>query len=179
MRISLPKNSEHWRLSEMLEINLDFLRLAADDASMSDCPGGRERLFPRPLTGKEELMDEEFNEDWKELIAPELEMQFAGDVGVVLSDLDAVQRIKKTGDPEVKFYRLDVPLAHGQAWFSTLNQARLLLDLKYKLHDPKDAPEETIVQEQSKMVNDPERLLVLMRYEFYAWIQEWLVRNVL
>ncbi|MCE9518077.1 MAG: DUF2017 family protein, partial [Verrucomicrobia bacterium] len=84
-----------------------------------------------------------------------------------------------TGDLEVKFYRLDVPLAHGQAWFSTLNQARLLLDLKYKLHDAKDAPEEFIVQEQSGAGENPERLLVLMRYEFYAWIQEWLVRNVL
>ncbi len=179
MRLSLPKNTSHWRLGEMQEIHLDFLRLAADDASMSDCPGGRERLFPQPLTGKEELLDEEFNEDWKELITPELEMQFAGHVGVLLSDLDSVQLMKKTGDIEVKFYRLDVPRSHGQAWFSTLNQARLLLDLKHKLHDPKDAPEESNVQEQAGGGDDPERLMVLMRYEFYAWIQEWLVRNVL
>lgn len=179
MRLSLAKNTSHWRLGEMQEIHLDFLRLAADDASMTDCPGGRERLFPSPLAGKEELLDEEFNDDWKDLIAPELEMQFAGDVGTVLSDLDSIQPMKKTGDLEVKFYRLDVPLSHGQAWFSTLNQARLLLDLKHKLHDAKDAPEEFLVQEQSGAEVNPERLLVLMRYEFYAWVQEWLVRNVL
>ncbi len=179
MRLSLQKSTGHWRLGEMQEIHLDFLRLAADDSSMGDCPGGRERLFPQPLTGKDELLDEEFNDEWKELIAPELEMQFAGAVGTLMSDLDSVQTVKKTGDAEVKLYRLDVPVAHGQSWFSTLNQARLLLDLKYKLHTPRDAPEESTVREQTGETDDASRLLVLMRYEFYAWIQEWLVRNVL
>ena len=65
------------------------------------------------------------------------------------------------------------------AWFSTLNQARLLLDLKYKLHDAEDAPEENILREQPSTDDDAARMLVLMRYEFYAWIQEWLVRHVL
>jgi hypothetical protein len=179
MRLSLQKNTGHWRLAEMQEIHLDFLRMAADDASMGDCPGGRERLFPPPLTGKDELLDEEFNDDWKDLIAPELEVQFAGAVGTLLSDLDSLQRVKKTGSAAVKLYRLDVPLAHGQAWFSALNQARILLDLKYKLHDPKDAPEEPALREESGETDAAARLLVLMRYEFYAWIQEWLVRNVL
>ncbi len=179
MRLSLQKSTGRWRLGEMQEIHLDFLRMAADDASMGDCPGGRERLFPPPLAGAEELLDAEFNDEWKELIAPEMEMQFAGDVGVFLSDLDSVRPVRKTGDAAVKLHRLDVPLAHGRAWFSTLNQARLLLDLKYHLHDPKDAPEETGIREQAGETDDPRRLLVLMRYEFYSWIQEWLVRNVL
>ena len=56
--------------------------------------------------------------------------------------LDSVQPLKKTDAAEERRHRLDVPLEHGQAWFSTLNQARLMLDLKYKLHEPKDAPEE-------------------------------------
>jgi len=179
MRLSLQKNTGCWRLGEMQEIHLDFLRLAADDASMSDCPGGRERLFPQPLTGREELLEEEFNEEWNEIIAPEIEMQFAGDVGVYMSDLDSVQPVKKTGGAAPRLYRLDVPVAHGQAWFSTLNQARLLLDLKHKLHDPGDAPAEAAAQVQAGAEDDHGRLLVLMRYEFYAWIQEWLVRNVL
>ena len=179
MRLALQNSSGLWRLVEMQEIHLDFLRLAADDASMGECPGARERLFPQPLTGRDELLDGEFNEDWKELIAPELEMQFAGDVGVFLSDLDSVQPVIKTGDAARTLYRLDMPVAHGQAWFSTLNQARLLLDLKHKLHDPGDAPGESAVQEQAGAEDDHGRLLVLMRYEFYAWVQEWLVRNVL
>ena len=77
MRLSFQKNAGQWRLGEMQKIHLDFLKLAADDASMSDCPGGRERLFPKPLSGKEEWIDDEFNEEWKEMMAPELEMQFA------------------------------------------------------------------------------------------------------
>ena len=97
MRLSLQKNTDRWRLGEMQEIHLDFLGIAAEDASMNDCPGGRERLFPPPLTGRDELLDEDFNEEWKELIAPEMEMQFAGDVGIVLSDLDSVQPVRKSG----------------------------------------------------------------------------------
>ncbi len=128
MRLSLQKSTGRWRLGEMQEIHLDFLRMAADDASMGDCPGGRERLFPPPLAGAEELLDAEFNDEWRELIAPEMEMQFAGDVGVFLSDLDSVRPVRKTGDAAVKLHRLDVPLAHGRAWFSTLNQARLLME---------------------------------------------------
>ena len=177
MRLSLQRSTGCWRLGEMQEIHLDFLRLAADDASMSDCPGGRERLYPQPLTGKEELLEEKFNEEWNEFVASELEMQFAGDVGVFLSDLDSVQPVRRTGDAAPRLFRLDVPLAHGQAWFSTLNQARLLLDLKHGLHGPMDAPGET--EAKTRTEDDHGRLLVLMRYEFYAWIQEWLVRNVL
>jgi Domain of unknown function (DUF2017) len=179
MRLSLQKNAGQWRLGEMQKIHLDFLKLAADDASMSDCPGGRERLFPKPLSGKDEWIDDEFNEEWKEMMAPELEMQFAGDVGIFLADLDSVQSDKGKGGVAASIYRLDVPAAHGQAWFSTLNQARLLLDLKYKLHDPRDAPGETAAPESFATSDDPARIFVLMRYEFYAWIQEWLVRNVL
>lgn len=179
MRLSLQKNTGCWRLGDMQEIHLDFLRLAADDASMSDCPGSRERLFPQPLTGREELLEEKFNEEWNEFMVPELEMQFAGDVGVFLSDLDSVQPVKKNGGAAPRLFRLDVPVAHGQAWFSTLNQARLLLDLKHKLHDPRDAPEESGAQVQAASEDDHGRLLVIMRYEFYAWVQEWLVRNVL
>ncbi|HEY2572706.1 MAG TPA: hypothetical protein VGH65_01515, partial [Verrucomicrobiaceae bacterium] len=146
MRLTLLKNGGRWRMGEMQKLHLDFLKLAADDASMSDCPGARERLFPKPLSGKEEWIDDEFNEEWKELMAPELEMQFAGEVGTFLADLDAAQPEKGKIGAGTALFRLEVPLAHGQAWFSTLNQARLLLDLKYKLHDPRDAPGEPAAQ---------------------------------
>lgn len=181
MRLKLLKNSGRWRINEMHSIHLDFLRLAADDASMNDCPGARERLYPAPVRGKDAADNEELLNDWEEFVAPELEMKFAGEVGTFLSDLDSAVKIGPSGDDEdsAEEFRLDVPVDHGMAWFSTLNQARLLLDLKYKLHDAEDAPEENILREQPSTDDDAARMLVLMRYEFYAWIQEWLVRHVL
>src|SRR5205823_10858142 len=127
------------------------------------------------------LRDEEFVEDWQELIAPDLEMQFAGEVGTFLSDLDGAQAVasEDSENPDEKLYRLDVPLDHGQAWFSTLNQARLLLDLKYKLHDAGEPSIASLTDEAHGEMKEPIRVLVLMRYEFYAWIQEWLVRHAL
>ena len=75
--------------------------------------------------------------------------------------------------------RLDVPIEHGTAWFSTLNQARILLDLKYRLHQPRDAGSEAGDSTDGEAEPDPARMLVMMRYELYAWLQEWLVRHVL
>ncbi len=180
MRLSLQKNPARLRITEMEEIHLDFLRLAADDASMNDCPGGRERLYPPPVSQRDLEEEEELVEDWKEFVTSELEMKFASEVGIFLSDLDDAKAVRRSSDKESpKQYRLDIPLEHGMAWFSSLNQARLLLDLKFKLHEQPDELATSIVQEQSIEDEDPDRLLVLMRYEFYAWIQEWLVRHAL
>ena len=179
MRLSIQKNPAIWRITEMQEIHLDFLRLAADDASMNDCPGGRERLYPPPVS-QNNLEEEELVEDWKEYVTSEMEMKFAGDVGTFLSDLDDARAVRRISDEESpKLYRLDVPMEHGMAWFSALNQARLLLDIKYKLHAVPEAPLSGPVQKQPIETDEAVRLLVLMRYEFYAWIQEWLVRHVL
>lgn len=180
MRLSLQKNPARWRITEMQEIHLDFLRLAADDASMNDCPGGRERLYPPPVSQDDLEEEDELVEDWKEFVTAELEIKFVSDVGNFLSDLDEARAVRRISDEaRPKQYRLDIPLEHGMAWFSTLNQARLLLDLKFKLHAPPDDPATSTIQEQLSENDDAVRLLVLMRYEFYAWIQEWLVRHVL
>ena len=178
MRISLKKETGRWRLSEMEKTHVEFLRLAAEDASMTDCPGGRERLLQPPLRGVEAEADPEFIKDWDEFVTPELEMKFAGDVGVFMSDLDSIKKMRRREPADSQTYRLDVPLDHAGAWFSTLNQARLLLDLKHKLHEPEDAPEENVIQE-TFAPDAPGRFLAMMRYEMFAWIQEWLVRNVM
>jgi hypothetical protein len=179
MRLSLQKNAGRWRLGEMQDVHVQLLRLAAEDASMTDCPGSRERLLQPPLRGRDAFENEQFVDDWDELVTPELEVKLAGDVGHFLSDLDAIAAVKSKDPSAPETYRLDVPLEHANAWFSTLNQARLLLDLKYKLHEPADALEEQDSAQPVPADEDPARLLVLMRYELYAWIQEWLVRNVM
>ena len=68
-------------------------------------------------------------------------------------------------------------LEHGSSWFSTLNQARLMMDQKHHLHPDEEADAGAFIREVQE--SDPSRIFVLMRYEFYSWIQEWLVQHVL
>lgn len=181
MRLTLLKEHGFWRLSEVLEIQLDFMRMAADDAALGDFPEGRTRLYPPPMAAKEAFLDEEFINDWKEYVSSDLEMSFASDVGTFLSDLDEAKVTSKTEETGEKLYVLDIPLDHGAAWFSTFNQARLMMDLKYQLHPEEHPAEEVEVVRETPPAYDsnPARIFVLMRYEFYAYIQEWLVQHVL
>lgn len=179
MRLTLQKEKGTWRLSEIQEIQLDFMRMAADDAALGDFPEGRKRMYPPPLAAKEAFQDEEFIGDWKEYVSSDLEMQFASDVGTFLSDLDEARMTGISEDSGEKMFMVDVPIEHGSAWFSTFNQARLMLDQKHRLHPDEGFTDEDLLREMPSMDDSPARIFVLMRYEFYAWIQEWLVQHVL
>lgn len=179
MRLSIHKKEGHWRLSDMEEIHVQLLRQAADDASLKDDKEGQPRLYPLPVSSKDLLCEGEFLEDWKEYVTDELQTQFASDVGILLDDMDALE----TDDAEKKEselkYALTVPLEHGNAWFSALNQARLLLDQQYVLHPEGGEFEPDADAALVGDVDPAQRFAAYMRYEFYAVIQEWLVKHAL
>jgi len=181
MRITLEQKKGTWRLSDMDELHLSLLRQAGEDASMTDCPEGRARLLPKPVSAKDEGPEEDLLEDWAEYVVGELDTQFASDVGILLNDLDAAlpSNLTDSTDEDEVLFELEVPIDHGQAWFSALNQARLMLDIKFKLHpDGRDfEPDE--LQDVLGEVDTHERLGAYMRYEFFALVQEWLVRHTL
>jgi hypothetical protein len=180
MRLTLQKDKGVWRISDLDEVHLELIRQAAEDASIGDSPEGRARLFPSPVPKKDELREGEFLEDWSDYVADELETQFAGDVGVVLADLDGAVPQRSTKETPGRRLRVDVPLEHAPAWFSALNQARLMLDQKYKLHPEGDGMFVPVLKEEDNPGIDlQERLEVYMRYEFYAAMQEWLVRHAM
>lgn len=179
MRLSIQKEEGTWQLAGMEEIHVQLLRQAAEDASMTDCPEGRARLVPKPVPPQEELREGEFLEDWNEFVAGELETQFAGDVGTLLTDLDALESYALPDEPEELLYRVVIPLEHGVAWFSTLNQARLMLDQKFQLHPQGQEFDPHPDLDLVVGVDLADRFTAYMRYEFYAVIQEWLVREVM
>ncbi|MEY4483522.1 MAG: hypothetical protein RL693_974, partial [Verrucomicrobiota bacterium] len=127
MRLSIHKKEEVWRLSGMEEVHVQLLRQAADDASMKDDKEGQARLYPLPVSSKDVLQEGEFLEDWKEYVTDELNTQFASDVGILLDDMDGLETVAAEKEGHEVAYRLTVPMDHGAAWFSALNQARLLL----------------------------------------------------
>lgn len=179
MRLTLQKDKGIWRLSDLDQLHLELIRQAAEDASMTDCEAGRARLFPKPVPEKDELREGEFLEDWNEYVTDDLENEFAGDVGTMLADLDNIVPQRTTKENNEPRLRLDVPLEHARAWFSALNQARLMLDVKFNLHPDGNHFEPVLHEEHDSGLDMQERLEVFMRYEFYAALQEWLVRNAM
>lgn len=179
MRLSIQKATGTWQLADMEDIHVQLLRQATEDASMTDCLEGRSRLCPSPVAAKDEVREGEFLEDWTEFVAGELETQFAEDVGTLLTDLDAMESHPVEDEPGESRHRLTVPLDHGMAWFSTLNQARLMLDQRYRLHPNGQEFDPHPPEEQIPGIDPSERFTVYMRYEFYAVLQEWLVKEVL
>jgi hypothetical protein len=180
MRLSLQKEKNVWRISDLDDTHLDLIRQAAEDASIGDSPEGRARMFPSPVPREDSLREGEFLEDWSDFVTDDLETQFASDVGIVLADLDSAVPQRSTKETSERRLRLDVPLEHAQAWFSALNQARLMLDQKYKLHLESDGDFEPVLREEEDSgIDMQERLEVYMRYEFYAALQEWLVRHAM
>ncbi len=155
----------------------------------------RERLFPSPLS--EEVIADESTltqiEDWDELIRPELEESFAQARFIVEKDLrnarpvpfseivageltdDELEEIGFTM-PAHELYRVEVPRGHTEPWYSTLNQARLLMNEEYDLAD---AEERMLIRSLGAGAMDEERMVLFAQYELYSVVQSILVENLM
>ena len=155
----------------------------------------RERLFPSPLS--DEVIADESTltqiEDWDELIRPELEESFAQARFIVEKDLRkaravpfhevipveiAEEILEEAGVmmPDHLLYRVDVPHEHTEPWYSTLNQARLLMNEEYDLAD---AEERMLIRSLGAGAMDEERMMLFAQYELYSVVQSILVENLM
>lgn len=155
----------------------------------------RERLFPSPLS--EEVIADESTlsqvEDWEELIRPELEESFAQARFIVEKDLKNARAIPLDerepsdgtadgweeagyGMPLQQLYRVEVPHDHTEPWYSTLNQARLLMHEEYDLAD---AEERMLIRSLGTGSMDEERMLLFAQYELFSVVQSILVENLM
>lgn len=155
----------------------------------------RERLFPSPLS--DEVIADESTlsqiEDWDELIRPELEESFARARFIVEKDLRSARTVPfseiidgELSDDELEeagftmptheLYRVDVPHEHTEPWYSTLNQARLLMNEEYDLAD---AEERMLLRSLGAAAMDEERMILFAQYELYSVVQSILVENLM
>jgi hypothetical protein len=159
----------------------------------------RERLYPSPLS--EEVIADESTlsqiEDWDELIRPELEESFARARFIVekdlrnartvpfselvadeLSDDEFEDEFEEAGFtvPTHEFYRVNVPHENTEPWYSTLNQARLLMNEEYDLAD---AEERILLRSLGAAAMDEERMVLFAQYELYSVVQSILVENLM
>lgn len=150
----------------------------------------RERLYPSPLTDDELLNEDSFNqlEDWEEIVKPDLESSFKADRERVERDLADVSVVpREEVDPSAfdseqemftslgELKRLVIPLEHSDAWYSTLNQARLLLNEAHSLAESSERL--LFMTDQEKL--EPRLAMKLAQYEMYSAIQSILVENVM
>jgi hypothetical protein len=144
--------------TEIHPLLVELLRAAALDP-WERCPGGSERLLPPP--GE----DEALRLDWEDHVQPELRRYFKSERAVVEGDL---VKIKSPSEKE-EGCSLKIPRDHAEAWLTTLNALRLSLAGEHRFTDA------DLSREELPDLSD-ERGITLMQVNFYAFIQECLVR---
>jgi hypothetical protein len=144
----------------------ELLRAAALDP-WERCPSGSARLTPPPGD------DEELRDDWEDHVQPELRRHFETERAVVGADLAGLKPEKpKKGAAESgqhPTWSLEIPPAHAEAWLTTLNALRLALVGEHGF------TEQDFSSDGFPDLSDA-RGIALMQVNFYAFIQECLLR---
>jgi hypothetical protein len=140
---------------------VELLRAVALDP-WERCPEGSERLLPSP--GE----DEDLRLDWEDHVQPELRRHFDSERAVVAADLQGMKEPMEQGGKD-EWASLEIPLAHAEAWLTTLNALRLSLVGEHRF------TEVDLTHESLPDLSDA-RGIALMQVNFYAFIQECLVR---
>jgi hypothetical protein len=120
-----PLDGRRIRISGIEPIMAACLQELPDLLQLSDSQY-RGRLFPPPTVD-----EKKFNDEWFELMAPELRQLFAASADVVARDLINMQPEPRTKD----CCQLVVPVEHTRAWMSAVNQARLILGERHNIHE--------------------------------------------
>jgi hypothetical protein len=132
-------------------------------------------------------------EDWEELVRPELEEVFESARIIVESDLSESQTytFAEDGDDDLfreelgelgvpadlrELRRVVVPFEHTEAWYSTLNQARLLMNEEFDLAA---AEERHLAKTLGPGSVGSDRLFLIAQYEMYSFLQSLLVEKVM
>ena len=123
--------------------------------------GGIETL-PTRLSA---LMDEE--SEWDEIVVPELEDFFTGQLRMVRDTIHAAQQ-ESTDSAEGMFL---IMRAEGAQWYGALNQARLALETHYRF-----GPGEEVNEVESF---PPPKRSAFIRSQFYCALQSVLLEHVL
>lgn len=112
----------------------------------------------------------EDDEDWSELMTPELGEQFNEQVTHVSK---AISSAKKEND-----LTGSVSISHDEAdiWFGAINQARISLESRFQLSKLEEEFEDGI---QADDIKDPALLSAIIRYDFYSRIQNIMLDYIL
>ncbi len=158
---------------------VQLLREVGDWADPGEDPAACARLFSPPAAAGEKAV----NEDWEELVRPELEAQFRDARDAVRADLARIRPEEQPSpeplppdgatppEPPSPTFRVRIPARNFEAWLSALNQARLALGARFRL-------EEGDMIERPRSLLDGERAFRIFQVDFYGHLQEMIIRRI-
>ena len=118
----------HYRLLQQIGVHADPAGSRAAD----------ERLYQDAAHDPDDPGADDINADWREYTLPDFREQFSRQIDTVQADLAAAR--EKPGTSEGPFHDVTVPLDHVDAWYGALNQARLVMQERYRFPE-KETPE--------------------------------------
>lgn len=187
----------YWYIDEISPLEWVLLKQLPEIASTDDFEAGSRRLFPSPIAEDEPVNESILSllDDWDEIVRPELAETFRSDREVVANDLsqakgeplgpnhhESFPSDENSDSPEIpeEYFQIrtvQVPMDHTSAWYSALNQARLLLNERfnvtdYEVSDLQDWPTE--------IMGIPKAILYARtQYDMYSRLQAHLLDYIM
>jgi uncharacterized protein YciU (UPF0263 family) len=119
-------------IQEAGEPQLQSLRHIALHADAAGNPAAEKRLYPALFQQPDCSEHFEANRDWDEMVTSDLRRRFAADIEIVVADVQKAYPSTEDGwDVLIRF-------EHIPAWYSALNQARLVMAERYTFPDVRD-----------------------------------------
>jgi len=209
---------DSWGFTRLSEDEVGLLRDIRGAADTAGCQEAENRIYQKPLVDGGDGDEEEFLSDWDDFVTESFREQFLSAVSVVEADLINVVREAEEEDaaddgdgdehegfedfdeefepsleefvnPESQpYFRLEIPIAHTEEWFGALNQARLVLSARYRLHQGDDESigvewtEEgpaIVVKDDFTGESVEDRVDAHFKNQAYGFVQEWLISEVM
>jgi len=150
-------------ISELDPFLSELLRQIPASANPGGAPAAEQRLFSRPITGRES----EICAEWKTYVEPELRRLFQTATQTVAADLEQLNGNEKSFANRT----LRIPSKHADAWLSALNQARLVIAAKNNFT-------ENELNDHFRSPIGSRRDLSLFQVNFYGFLQEFILREM-
>ena len=157
------RNNGALEISEIDPFLAELLRQIPASANPEAVPAAEQRLYSAPAGPDEN----EFCQEWKVYVEPELRLLFQSATETVAADLEQlVEKEKPFANGTLR-----IPQEHSDAWLNALNQARLAIAAKY------DFTEAELCDYYRSPIGS-RRDLSLFQVNFYGFLQEFILREI-
>ena len=161
--MEVVRNNGTLEISEIDPFLAELLRQIPASANPEAVPAAEQRLYSAPAGPDEN----EFCQEWKVYVEPELRLLFQSATETVAADLGQLAAEEKPFANGT----LRIPQEHSDAWLNALNQARLAIAAKY------DFTEAELCDYYRSPIGS-RRDLSLFQVNFYGFLQEFILREM-
>jgi hypothetical protein len=159
--MEISRTGDALEISDLDPFLAELLRQIPGSTKFDGAPEAEARLFSRPSAEKEICAE------WKSYVEPELRRLFRSAVETVADDLAQLNGNEKS----LRNCTLAIPFEHADAWLSALNQARLVIAIKYKFSDEE-------LNDHDRSPIGSRRDLGLFQVNLYGFLQEFILREM-